>query len=79
MTNTSININGQTIHISGKYYPHCGDGFNDEYEPAHWQINEDLEQLAQQFNISESELYKICCNALNEQDRLDWELCNSFI
>jgi hypothetical protein len=79
MTETTIHINGQSVHISGNYYPHCGDGFNDEYEPAHWQINEDLEQLAKQFNMTESELYNICVIALNKQDQSDWELCNTFI
>ena len=87
MTETTIIINGQSVLIFGEYYPHSGDGFNDPYEPAHWEVYEsiyngedlDLEQLAKIFNMTESELYKICSDALKEQDRLDWELCNSFI
>lgn len=87
MTTATILISGFTILVSGTYYPQFGDGFNDPYEPAHWEVYEsiyngedlDLEQLAKIFNITESELYKICSDALSEQDRLDWELCNSFI
>lgn len=81
MTTATIIISGQTILISGTWYPHSGDGFNDPIEPAGWEINEiilngidyDYEDIMKMFNISENDLFNMFEDALSEQDKSDYE------
>lgn len=87
MTTTTIKIKDYTIQITGNFYKADGDGFNDEYIPAHWEISEILlngediesEYLANLLNITESELDDLFEYNLNQQDQLDWEASYNFI
>lgn len=90
MTTTTIQIKDYQIKLTAKYYHATGDGFNEPYEPANWDISEILlngedidadgyNYLCELLDLSELELDKLFTTALNKQDYIDWEMCQTFI
>lgn len=87
MTTTTIKIKDYSITITGHFYEAFGDGFHEEHVPAKWEISDivlnnesiDIDYLTELVQISESELDKLFSSALNNQDYLDWEMCQTFI